>query len=113
VRSINTIVLAVLAALSVGYLLSYGHQIAQLANARLGFDVGLLDEVSVWLYREGDEAGKPSSPYRLSPHLSIIDPLDGPNWEIRVPGWIPAVVAFSILAIVIYSFPGKRKPDNQ
>ena len=74
-------------------------------------DWSLLDEVSVWLYRERDQAGRPASLYRIAPYLSTIDPYDGPNWEIRVPGWIPALGAIGALTFVALSCSGKKERD--
>jgi hypothetical protein len=101
----------VAAAASLWFLFSYGHQLVRLTEAQGAFHVRLLDEVSVWLYRERDAAGQPASPYRLAPYLSIVDPLDGPNWEVRIPGWIPALGALGVLGLGAWTLPGERGRD--
>ena len=111
IRDISRVVLVFAAVLSGYYLCAYGRAIVWRweANEWSAFDVRWLDEISVWFYRKRDEAGRRASPYRLSRHLSVIDPLDGPNWEIRIPGWIPAIVALCILAVTTLSLCGGRR----
>jgi hypothetical protein len=105
--------LCCLAAASMYYLFAYGRAIAWRWEAsERSFSVRWFEEISVWLYRDRDAAGHPSSPYKLSRSLSEIDPLDGPNWEIRIPGWIPAVGALGILAATGISFLGMGGRDE-
>jgi hypothetical protein len=112
-RTFGTSLLAVVAAASLWFLYSYGYEVFRLVEGQGTFQFAMLDEVSVWFYRERGADGQPSSPYRLSRHLSIIDPLDGPNWEIRIPGWIPATGALSIIAVAGFALTsfGKRGRD--
>jgi hypothetical protein len=112
-RTFGTSLFAVTAAASLWFLCSYGYEIFRLVEGEGIFRFAMLDEVSVWFYRERSADGEPSSPYRMSRHLSIIEPLDGPNWEIRIPGWIPAAGALSILAVsgVALASLGKRRRD--
>jgi hypothetical protein len=100
--------LAVVAAASIWFLFLYVYEVGRLIRPREGFQISMLDEVSVWLYRERDANGQPASPYRLSRSLSILPPLDGPNWEIRIPGWIPAIGASCILGVTGLFLFGKR-----
>ena len=112
-RKFGTSLLAVAAAASLWFLYSFGHEIVRLVEGQGTFQFAMLDEVSVWFYRERGADGQPSTPYRMSRHLSIIDPLDGPNWEIRIPGWIPAAGALSILGVAGFTLTlsGKRGQD--
>jgi hypothetical protein len=113
-RKFGKSLLAAAAAASLWFLYSYGREILWWVESRGTFQFAMLDEVSVWFYRERGADGQPSSPYRLSRHLSIIDPLDGPNWEIRIAGWIPATGALSILAVAGFTLTsfGKRGRDD-
>ena len=108
----KSVIVACLALVSVGYLSLYTQAIVGPWTMNGYVDLSLLDEVSVWFYRERDVAGRPASLYRMSPYLSVMDPLDGPNWEIRVPGWIPALAAISTLALTTFSCFGKRGRDS-
>jgi hypothetical protein len=110
-RPFNTMILTIVAALSICYLFSYGRAVVQIWIWNGSVDLERLDEVSVWFYRERGADGHPASPYRLSRHLSIVDPLDGPNWEVRVPGWIPAIAAFGALAFSTLTIYEKRERD--
>jgi hypothetical protein len=110
-RILGTSVLAVAAAASLWFLCTFGYEVFRLVEGQGTFQFAMLDEVSVWFYRERGADGQPSSPYRLSRHLSIIDPLDGPNWEIRIPGWIPATGALGTLALAGLALPGRRGRD--
>ena len=107
-RPIKTMILAVVAALSFYYLLSYGREVIQIWAWNGSADFARLDEVSVWFYRERGADGLPSSPYRLFWKLSIVDPDDGPNWEVRIPGWIPATVAFGAFVLSTLTLAEKR-----
>ena len=108
-RSFTPIALALAAAASLWFLAIYGKEVAWCSEACGGFQIAMLDEVSVWFYRERDASGRPASPYRLHRHLSVIDPLDGPNWEIRIPGWVPGSVALVTLAFTGFAFSGKSR----
>jgi hypothetical protein len=104
--------LLLLAVLSAGYLFIYGRELVRM-SAMNEWEVHFewLDEVSIWFYRERDDAtGQPASPYYLSRHLSIVDPLDGPNWEVRIPGWMPAIPALGIVILTAFTFYGSREP---
>src|SRR5436190_2254870 len=93
-RRFYSIGLLLTSLVSMGYLFLYGRELYWLSWANEWHaDLRMLDDVSIWFYRERDQNGNPASPYRLYHHLSIVDPLDGPNWEIRIPGWIPAIPA--------------------
>jgi hypothetical protein len=106
---LKALALIVLTTSSAAYLFLYAAELVSMsAMNEWQINFGLLDEVSVWFYRERGPTGQPASPYRLSPHLSVIDPQDGPNWEIRIPGWIPAIPALAFLSsATIFIFPSK------
>ena len=110
-RLFGTMILAVIGALSVWYLCNYGRVVGQIWVWNGSVDFSRLDEVSVWFYRERGADGQPASPYRLSPHLSVVDPLDGPNWEVRVPGWIPAIAAVGALVFSALMICEKRERE--
>jgi hypothetical protein len=110
-RAIGTVLILVATAFCVWFLLSYGREVTRLVQGRGAFELGMLDEVSVWFYRERGADGQPSGPYRLSRHLSIVDPLDGPNWEIRVAGWIPAAGSLGLLGVAALAVFGKKGRD--
>jgi hypothetical protein len=72
-----------------------------------------LDEHSLWLYRVRGPDGRPASPYKVAPYFSPIDPDDGPNWEIRIPGWIPGGISIIALSLAAYGLFRVWRPRAQ
>jgi len=93
--------LATFVLISIFYLCVFGYEIGWRwkAGGFYGFPAESVVDLNIWFYRERGPDGNPSSPYRLSPRLSEVDPLDGPNWEIWIPAWIPAVGALIIVVV--------------
>jgi hypothetical protein len=67
------------------------------------------DEHSLWLYRERGSDGLPAGAYRLTRYFSPIDPDDGPNWEIRIPGRMPAGISIIALSCATYALIKKPR----
>lgn len=98
-RLVGRVLLLVLAVISIQYLATLGRAMAWQwkASESPHFRVQWLHEWGVWFYRERGADGQPASGYKLMRGVSPIDPDDGPNWEIKIPAWIPALGAMAVL----------------
>ena len=96
-RRVTNVVAAFVSAISLWTLWIYLSALLPLWEAREGIELNSFQETSLRVYRERGPDGKPAILYKLAPYFSIIDPLDGPNWEIRIPGFIPAGLALATL----------------
>jgi hypothetical protein len=106
--TVRAILLALLAALSLGYLFTYGSAVAAFCSCtRCGPSLYALDEPSFYLYRDSGHG-----PLRLPPALFLVGPHKGPGIILRIPGWIPALPALAVFGCVVVSIcqPHERSP---
>jgi len=102
------VTLCIISVLALAYLGAYGT--ALIRNLRMHGDI--LDftwasDLSIWLYKKRTIDGQFHGTYSISA-FSIMDPEDGPNAEIKILGWIPAICSLSALVLATTAMTRKK-----
>ena len=100
--------LCIISVVALAYLGAYGT--ALIGNLRMHgniFDFAWASDLSIWLYKKRSIDGQLQTAYSIST-FSILDPEDGPNAEIRILGWIPAICALAALALATTQMTRKK-----